>query len=126
MSLTAYMLLVANMGVFSSVVCRRGGSASFVTLLRLAVYVFGSNVVSSLQLGLVNGGAIAPKGSVDAYLSRLSDWCREASILSQLKEIMQTGFAGHILGFQAQASIGAGAPPSGRGQALLPVLSACC
>lgn len=103
-SLTAYMLLVANLGVLSSVMCRRGGNASFVTLLAIALYLLSAQIISGLQLGLANGGVIARLGRVDGILSGLADACRDASILDRLHEIMQTGFSGHVIGFQAVVS----------------------
>jgi ABC-type transport system involved in multi-copper enzyme maturation permease subunit len=104
-SLVSYLLLAANMGVICSVVSRRGGTASGLTLLLIVVYLGSSHLVSLIQTGLLNGGGISPRGAADNYLSRLANWCREASILDRLKEIMQTGFADQALGFQAQVSI---------------------
>jgi len=108
MSLTAYLLLVANMGVLSSVICRRGGSASFLTLVMIALYFAAAVIVWAVQIGLQNAGMIAPKSYWDKQFEVLIEKCREASILEQIVEIMRTGFSGHIIGFQVVTCTAAG------------------
>ncbi|MBI3861065.1 MAG: hypothetical protein HY290_04135 [Planctomycetia bacterium] len=106
-SLTAYMLFVANLGVACSVLCRRGGTASGLTLLGIILYFASPYVVEAVQLGLVNGEAITSGGSIAVQLTKLAAACREASIGERLHEIMQTGFMGRAFGFQALILVGA-------------------
>ena len=104
-SLMAYMVLLANVGLLCSVVYRRGGSASGITLLFLLGYFAASQVIKGIQFGLVNGGLIGSRGAVDQYFDRASDWCRAASVFHRVQDIMQTGFAESPIGFQVVVSL---------------------
>ena len=103
-SLTAYMVLLANVGLFSSVVCRRGGSASLLTLLFLSVYLASHVMIETIRLGLSNGGLIAGKGAIAEELKQVAKWCRSASVLDRISDIMLTGFSETPLGFQVNVS----------------------
>ncbi|HEY2252833.1 MAG TPA: ABC transporter permease [Planctomycetaceae bacterium] len=104
-SLMAFMVLLANVGLLSSVVYRRGGSASAATLLFLICYFSASWVVAGIQFGLVHGGVIASRGEIDRYFNQASHWCRDASVFHRLQTIMQTGFVESPLGFQVTVSL---------------------
>lgn len=108
-SLAAYMVLLANVGLLCSAGCRRGGNASAMTLLILIVYFVLPFGVESIRLGLVNGGVIPSTGPVSGWLQAASQACADASIWARLREIVQTGFAGHAVGFQVLVSLGLGA-----------------
>ena len=58
-SLTAYMVLLANVGLLCSVMFRRGGTASGVTVLFLVAYFAAPVGIRGLEVGLVNSGLIA-------------------------------------------------------------------
>ncbi|MBS0264858.1 MAG: hypothetical protein JSS02_23180 [Planctomycetes bacterium] len=108
-SLAAYLLLVANMGVLASVICRRGGSASFITLVLIGLYLASPILVWVTQIGLQNSGLVQPKSNVDLQIQAFHDGLQQASILTQVSEIMRTGFAGHIFGFQVLTCTGTAA-----------------
>lgn len=108
-SLTAFMVLLANVGLLCSVACRRGGTASAATLLFLIGYAFAGPAILGIQLGLVNGGVIPPKGGIAGTLDRAAAWCQDASIFKRVADIMETGFADSPVGFQVLVSLaGAG------------------
>ncbi len=104
-SLTAYMILLANVGLLCSVVYRRGGTASAVTLLFLLCYFSAAHVVTGIQFGLRNGGAIANRDSIDRNFDMAIDMFRDASVFHRLQVIMQTGFSESPVGFQVQVSL---------------------
>src|SRR5262249_47455071 len=71
-SLTAYMVLLANVGLLCSVVFQRGGMASIITGLVLVVYLLAGAGVRAVTLGLVNSGLVARRGSVEEWLENLA------------------------------------------------------
>ena len=105
-SLTAYMVLLANVGLLCSVAYRRGGTASIVTLLFILGYLGAAHVIKAVQFGFLHGGLIADRGDVNRYFDRAADWCRDASVFHRVQTIMQTGYAESPIGFQVLVSLG--------------------
>ena len=105
-SLAAYLTLAANIGLFCSVVCRRGGSASALTLLLLFTCEMSSRIVYALQLGLQNAQVIVSNGRIDLFFNGLNTMCEEWSILGRLGAIMETGYDDSPFGAQVQISAG--------------------
>jgi ABC-type transport system involved in multi-copper enzyme maturation permease subunit len=104
-SLAAYLILLANVGLLSSVVMRRGGNASAMTVLFLVCYFFAGFVVGSIRLGLVHGGLIGNSGRIASALVSLETAGEAASVLTRLVAIMKTGFSGGALGFQVWSNL---------------------
>jgi ABC-type transport system involved in multi-copper enzyme maturation permease subunit len=104
-SLTAYMVLLANVGLLCSVMFRRGGTASGVTVLFLVAYFAAPAGIRGLELGLVNSGLIAGRSGRAAPVEAAAKWCEEASITCRIDEIMTTGFADRPVGFQVAVSL---------------------
>jgi len=104
-SLTAYMVLLANVGLLCSVVFRRGGTASAVVVLFLMAYFAAPSVVRGLELGLVNSGLIAGRSASAAQVEQFADWCEKISVAYRLGEIMTTGFADRPVGIQVVFSL---------------------
>jgi ABC-type transport system involved in multi-copper enzyme maturation permease subunit len=104
-SLTAYTILLANVGLLCSVVFLRGGMASIVTGLLLILHIVAGAAVRAVTLGLVNSGLVAGRGSVEEWLENLAASLDSASIAHRMAEIMTTGFAGNPLGFQVLTSL---------------------
>jgi len=104
-SLAAYMILLANVGLLCSVACRRGGTASSVTLIFLIAYFFAAAGIRGVSFGLVHGGLLAGNGAIAGALDRAADWFQAASVADRVDDIMQTGFAGRPVGFQVIASL---------------------
>jgi len=104
-SLAGYLILLANVGLLCSVACRRGGNASAMTILFLMVYFLSPYLVAGLRMGLVNSGAVPDGGAVSRALDSAAQACTDASIWARLREIVTTGFAGHVIGFQVLVSL---------------------
>lgn len=104
-SLAAYMILLANVGLFCSVACRRGGAASSLVLIFLIVYFFAAAGIRGVRFGLVHGGVMDEKGAMAGALEQTAGWFQAASVADRINEIMQTGFAGAPVGFQVVVSL---------------------
>src|SRR5262249_5607929 len=104
-SLAGYLILLANVGLLCSVACRRGGNASAMTILLLIIYFLSPILVAGLRMGLVNSGAVPDGGAVSRALEWAAQACTDASIWTRLREIVTTGFAGHVIGFQVLVSL---------------------
>jgi ABC-type transport system involved in multi-copper enzyme maturation permease subunit len=104
-SLTAYMVLLANVGLLCSVAFRRGGMASSVTGILILLYMMSAVVIRFVALGLTTGGVIARSGSTADTLEGAAHWWADASIAFRINEITTTGFAGQPVGFQVGFSL---------------------
>jgi ABC-type transport system involved in multi-copper enzyme maturation permease subunit len=105
-SLTAYMILLANVGLLNSVVFRRGGLASAVTGILLVVYFFAAAAIRTFALGLETGGLIAARGPVADALEQAALMCQAVSVGNRIQVIMKTGFAESPVGQQVLFSLG--------------------
>lgn len=93
LALLAYMILLANLGLFCSVFCRNTSRAAGLTFLLLIAYLGGvplaaAVVADMVQSGYILAGDPAVQGAQDV-LERLS----ASSIFRRIWEITQTGFA---------------------------------
>ncbi len=104
-SLAAYMILLANVGLFCSVRFRRGGTASSVTLILLVVYFFAATGIRGVRFGLVHGDVLAGSGAIAGALEQTANWFQAASVADRIDDIMQTGFADKPVGFQVVVSL---------------------
>lgn len=104
-SLAAYMVLLANVGLFFSIACRRGGAASASTLLFMIAYFFAAPGILAIRLGLVNGGWIARTGTIDRYFEDAAELCRSGSVWHRIEFITQTGFGESPIGTQVLFSL---------------------
>ncbi|HLJ09982.1 MAG TPA: ABC transporter permease [Planctomycetaceae bacterium] len=104
-SLAAFLVLMANLGLFCSVAFRRGGTASIVTLVVLIVYFAAPYAIGTIKLGFINGAVIAPNGAIAKGFDRAALWCNDASLVTRLRETMRTGFIEQPIGFQVLVSL---------------------
>ncbi|MFN0051974.1 MAG: ABC transporter permease [Planctomycetales bacterium] len=105
-SLSAYLILIANLGLLNSVVARRGSSASALTVLALILYFLSGPLVSAVGTGLVNSGLVTRGGWAGGTLGTLAELGRASSVSTRLREIMDTGFAEFPIGFQVLSNVG--------------------
>lgn len=104
-SLAAYLILLANLGLLSSVVCRRSGNASAMTVALLLIYYLAGWEMTALQLGLRNGGVIAAGGPADNLLAALAETGQKSTIWVRMQEITSTGFAAPVVGVQVVSNV---------------------
>jgi ABC-type transport system involved in multi-copper enzyme maturation permease subunit len=105
-ALTAYMILLANVGLLNSVVFRRGGLASAVTGALLIVYYAAAGAIRTVAFGLETGGLIATRGPVARSLEGAAQSCQDVSIADRIRVIMTTGFSESPVGDQVLFSLG--------------------
>ncbi|NNJ25626.1 ABC transporter permease subunit [Alienimonas chondri] len=89
--LAAYLILVANLGLLWSVLCRRSATAAFWTGASLVVYFALPPVVGFLGQVLVQ--ITGPVGWAVAIKENGADRAAEFGVPHRLNEIFQTGFA---------------------------------
>jgi len=100
-SLLAHLLLVAGLGLFCSVVCRRSASAAAATTVVLIVFLM---IVPPLYFTL--GGFGTPTG-IQPWVLALCDWLYHASVFMHLGTTLTTGFAESAFSYQVKSNIGA-------------------
>src|SRR5262249_36578238 len=98
-SLTAYTILLANIGLLCSVVFQRGGMASIVTGLVLILHLVAGAGVRAVALGLVNSGLVASRSNVEEWLEDLALSLDSPFISHPVAGIMTTGISGNPVGF---------------------------
>ncbi|MBT4866828.1 MAG: hypothetical protein HON53_17120 [Planctomycetaceae bacterium] len=96
----AYLVGVANVGLFFSVVCRRVATAGVFTTVFLAV----TNVLPSIVLTML---PVAPGGSTPAVY-RVLETLDETSIRGRMDVILSTGFAESPFSLQVGSHLAAG------------------
>lgn len=99
-SLAGYMILLANVGLLSSVCGRRGSSASAFTVLFLLLYFSAGVIAEGVWRGLRNAGWIVTGSPADFAVHAAAEWFAEASVYHRLTAIMGTGFADSPIGYQ--------------------------
>lgn len=104
-ALAAYMVLVANVALLCSVLCRRSGQAAIVMLL-LSLFFLGLVLVLHAARGDLLRDGLIPRGN--AFVDSawwLVDQLYAASILTRIFTILSTGFAGPVLSGQVVWSL---------------------
>ncbi len=92
-ALAAYMVLVANLGLFASVVRRTGSGAAVITTGLLLVLLLGPFLMAKVSQTLLLVGWSSP-GS--ALVTTLEGWAKTLdglSVVRRVKSIQRTGFA---------------------------------
>jgi ABC-type transport system involved in multi-copper enzyme maturation permease subunit len=101
-------VLVANLGLFASVVCTRAGNASALTAALVAGSLFGGWIFEALEFALVQLSVIPQTGTLTELLGNLAAAAHRASIHERISEIATTGLSDAAIGFQVVASLAGG------------------
>lgn len=104
-TLAAYLILLANIGLFASVVSRRASNASALTVLLLVIYFSGGYLVEVLEAGLSNGGLISRGAGLSRSLKWLAAASHDANAVTRIQEILKTGFDGSPVGLQVITNV---------------------
>lgn len=89
-SLAAYIILLANLALFFSVLCRRTYSAAFFSFVSLLVVVLGIWIAHAVAQIFLNLGIIQDPKSMEA---RLPEILAECTVASRLSDVLSTGFS---------------------------------
>ena len=101
-ALAAYIVLLANLALFFSVVCRRTYAAAFFSFLTLGVSVTGILITDWIVRAFTNFGLIA---NPDGPLAQVPRSLAECTIAFRLSEVLATGFTGGPLCAQVFSNI---------------------
>lgn len=105
-ALSAYMLLLANLGLFWSVVCHRSQRACSAMTLCLIGFFAGPWLVQELLNEAVRSGTLGPSAFVSAGHT-LCSWMIEASVLQRASVNMATGFDQTVFSVQFLSNLAA-------------------
>jgi hypothetical protein len=105
LALFAWLLLLANAGLFCSVLCRRSGAASALMGIFVATQLGAGYLYRSMPAAWTAPRAFGWCG----FFGRWAQFLNELSIGHRLRETMQTGFKGSIIGDQVVFSVTASA-----------------
>lgn len=108
-TMLSYMLFMGGAALFSSVCCRRTGTAAGLMLFLLFLFYAAPPIGTASVQGMVSVSWITKAGVIDRWLTTFFGWLRDASPHTRMAEIMQTGFAEPPIGFQVLSNIGLGA-----------------
>ncbi|MGE0378717.1 MAG: hypothetical protein AB7Q45_25215, partial [Planctomycetaceae bacterium] len=107
-ALAAFLVMAAIVGLLSSVLMRRSGSACAWVLLLLMLLLFGVHYGEDALATLVSLKYLSMNSSVVMAAERTLQGLREVSIVTRLQEVLETGFAGDVVGRQAWLHTAAG------------------
>ena len=100
-SLLAFMVMLANIALFWSTVCRRGGTAAGMTTICLVVYAAVPRIATQTLGYLNSAGRSRPSATFTQYLQ----WCEKSCSYWQLGQIMTTGFADPVMSVQVISNL---------------------
>lgn len=95
LSVLSFMLLLANVALLSSVVCRRSGNAAGMTLLLLAAYIAVPLLAPQTVSGLVMLEVLRPGAELTRNFEAFAGALAEHSVFAQIGTTLQTGFDRH-------------------------------
>ncbi|MCK5802536.1 MAG: hypothetical protein KAI66_06870 [Lentisphaeria bacterium] len=105
--LTTYTIFLANMALFWSVLCRRGGSAAMLTGGTLFAYLVFPYWGREVLREMVRDGMLRKNGWVNAYGKWACKWLTESSPITQAGKILRTGYTDFPWALQATFAIAA-------------------
>jgi hypothetical protein len=104
-SLIAFLILVACLAQFFSVVSLRSRGAAFRTGLVLALYFLGPAVARESMNALVEYGKIGKESWLFTTTVRGSEWIDSTSIFGRIGTILRTGFAEGMISHQVVTNL---------------------
>ncbi len=108
-ALAAYLFLAANIGLFFSVICSRTGAAMFFTAVTIGMLLACPLLINTATQTMIARGFIANGGAAAEFASHTAQCFDDASIITQLDNVMMAQFASPAIGFQVQSNLAGGA-----------------
>jgi hypothetical protein len=100
LALAAYVIFLANLALFFSVICRRTYAAAFFTFISLLVFFIAVWITYGISIMLGQFGTALPLP--------FAQWLLESTIWWRLANIFETGFSDNPFCIQVVSNIGAG------------------
>lgn len=91
-ALLAYMLLIANLGLFCSVFCSRSSRAALLTTICLAMMFLGPFLLDALWNVVLAFDVLADDSSLPSIVDTIFLWLTEISVWNRLGTISMSGF----------------------------------
>ncbi len=91
-ALLAYILLIANLGLFSSVFCSRSSRAALLTTICLALMFFGPFLLDALWNVVLAIDVLPDDSSLPSTVDTIFLWLTEISVWNRLGTISRSGF----------------------------------
>jgi hypothetical protein len=107
-SLLAYIILLSNVSLLWSVVCKRTGSAAGLTAICIAVYGVVPPIIRGTNLPALIATYPWSQTSWGQWVVRVVDVLRDISVFNRIGDICQTGFADPPIGTQVVTNVAAG------------------
>jgi len=107
LAILAYMIMLANVALFCSVVSRQSNSASWRTGILIGIFLFGTPIAQWTLSGSIGQGHLDPGGFFASSATTFLGWLDKASIFSRLNVIMTTGFSESSLSLQVISNLAA-------------------
>lgn len=104
-ALGAYLLLIANLGLFLSVYCRTSRRSTFLMTIILLLYFFGPWLARMALDGSLSTGTLDPTGFVALQGDRLLQKIDEANIFTQINLILRSNSSQPILSLQVVSNV---------------------
>jgi len=100
LSICAYLLWIANLGLFFSVICRSSRQASFLVTIVLVVYLIGEPFAEMLFQSLTSfqlNGELSPTEKMAEWML---DWWRETHVFHRMSIILGSSFNEPLFSWQ--------------------------
>lgn len=105
-TLVSYTVLLGCVALFFSVISPKTAVAALMSAAMLFLFFFGPWLWKGVAALLVHWQWVARDSAFLLAAGSLMERVREASAFTRISEIMQTGFAGPVAGFQVFVSLG--------------------
>ncbi len=109
LSLLAHLVMVANVALLCSTVCRRTSRAAVATGALLVIFYALPHLVEGIAQAMLSAGWLAGNAAALTDIEEAADLIRRASVFNRLGEVLQTGFSGGLLAYQFWADLALGA-----------------
>ena len=98
--LFAYLVLVANVALFFSVICQRSRAAGFLTGFFLFALLMGPLFSNTARSGLIMRNWLVEDGTFAQAWETGERWVRDLSAYGRIRQILNTGFSDSAFSFQ--------------------------
>ncbi|MBL8848303.1 MAG: ABC transporter permease [Planctomycetaceae bacterium] len=105
-AIAAFLILVANLALLMSVVCRRTSSASALMLLLLLGSLLLAPALHVARPNLEADGLVAKDGRALSGVGGVCEFLNDVSVLNRIGTILSTGFGEGAMSAQVWASLG--------------------
>lgn len=104
-TLLAYTMMLANLALLCSVICRRSNTASWMMGVLMFLFFFLPGVLDTFVDGYTSMGYLNETGAFASGIKQGTGWLRNVSAFEQMGNILTTGFAEPAVGIQVFTNV---------------------